>query len=446
MAPGFDPNTSKTMMRLKLLSQQHKAESDKAAMVAEGMKYTSEGLLKQDFAAGQYGAPRLVQDAQGNWVAVASSKRGDVGVTETGVQGARKAPGGAVSYYRDPDGNIVRQNPDGSGFDVQDVNGGWFRYDGDPAGLKKIGGDAGGQRMGSSELQVNNDLATLASKYGIQRYDPSAPLMNQFPWDRMDEEDRRLLTRAEGFFSGRMATGVTPQLFEYGPSGDASAAVGTTGRGGRATTARLAISPPGEGTSQAARPASPTATEDTTIATIGRVANDMQIFERMQSPANLGLVKTAFQKMANRVALNPEETRQTSEMFAAIQDMKNSLLRLDSGLAVTDNEARRQIQVLPDVETLKSYDQIMGQYNFLKQRVAAEVRSRKTTATGMPSVRKALDQMFDNNGDLVRATGAAPAKGGGKPIDKTTAAQYLQQAGGDKAKAREMAKKDGWRF
>ena len=40
----------------------------------------------------------------------------------------------------------------------------------------------------------------------------------------------------------------------------------------------------------------------------------------------------------------------------------------------------------------------------------------------------------------------APKAATGKPLDRNTAKQYLQKAGGDKNKAREMARKDGYSF
>jgi len=65
-------------------------------------------------------------------------------------------------------------------------------------------------------------------------------------------------------------------------------------------------------------------------------------------------------------------------------------------------------------------------------------QSQKATARA-----KTLRSMFGlSDADLVGGESASAAK----PIDRDTAAGYMEKAGGDPAKARELAKADGWSF
>lgn len=84
----------------------------------------------------------------------------------------------------------------------------------------------------------------------------------------------------------------------------------------------------------------------------------------------------------------------------------------------------------------------------LNRRAAALTNQYARTAAYDPDGAKVLsDQIDDLNNQIEARKGQVLKQGGkGKTLDAATAATYLQKAGGDKVKARQLAAADGWSF
>lgn len=157
-------------------------------------------------------------------------------------------------------------------------------------------------------------------------------------------------------------------------------------------------------------------TEREKTAGIETMLNQLDRVNTLYKPEYVGI-------MSGRVgALTSYADREEAGFRQVLSDVKDSLLRARSGAQINEQEYARLSKLVP-----------------------SESDSDAKFSGKMQQFRATLEEIQSQRAKANRKGGYVTPKAG-KQLDAGTAKSYLQKAGGDKAKARELAKADGWSF
>lgn len=98
------------------------------------------------------------------------------------------------------------------------------------------------------------------------------------------------------------------------------------------------------------------------------------------------------------------------------------------------------------VSIARVYDTLHPENRSKWNRVKISAQKYAATMTPAEAVNRALQDIQAPTAPTQTTKTTAPAPTGGKPLDKTTAMKFLRQANGDKNKARELARQQGYSF
>lgn len=174
----------------------------------------------------------------------------------------------------------------------------------------------------------------------------------------------------------------------------------------------------------------PTATQETTALYASRIKQANGVFEKLEGYLNnLPVVGTKM----NELAPNFMKSSQFQSKAQAERNFLNAVLRRESGAVISPSEFSEGRQQYfpqpgdsPEVLSQKKANRDLVMKNFIKSSRSAYVPYEET--------------------DTGTAQNPEVVSGGGKQLDQNAAVQLLRQAGGDKNKARILAKQMGYSF
>jgi hypothetical protein len=107
-----------------------------------------------------------------------------------------------------------------------------------------------------------------------------------------------------------------------------------------------------------------------------------------------------------------------------------------------------QYEAAQAAQAKQKRDQDIAALQKERQEMEAKIAAGDDRYGWNQSRRKRVEEIDRQLGQMGAKTGSAPAagKGGGKTLDKATAAALLQEAGGDKERARKLARERGYSF
>lgn len=173
---------------------------------------------------------------------------------------------------------------------------------------------------------------------------------------------------------------------------------------------------------------------------------------KQQSDANQAALQQAQQQKIEDYAQQYGNTTMGKADAQHLADLKAFALKAEAnvGTAIGDRDREAKTNALTAAQ--KSYN---DQYTAFQSRMTAfanqqqqaqQVQKTQSVPGNIVSGQSRVDPRVQQQTAQAVTQGApvTPGGGNGRVIDKATAQQYMQKAGGDPVKARQMAAQDGW--
>lgn len=157
----------------------------------------------------------------------------------------------------------------------------------------------------------------------------------------------------------------------------------------------------------------------------------------------LGPVENVESKGLNLAGMSTESSRNFATFQSTLEKLRNDSLRLNKGVQTEGDAQRAWNEIMNNVNDKKLVQQRLKEVQRINQR-AVDLRRNNINVIRANYGQEPLDtEKFEK---VPGAIGGGDKGNAGKKLDATTAQKFLRQAGGNKDKAREMARKAGFSF